>query len=477
MNKDKEIMTKPTKGKTKTNSRTAMEQFTVATLGITPQKGSGDYHILGITPQKGSEDKKLGITPQKGSENFVRKTPSTGVATAVQDFPAEIAKIQSVIAAAKQQSGAAQSSEGPMTLSGQDYVWTTEELMSCWVSRTEGQKGNTTQKWQATQFRFLFLLAYSPRDREQLFDLMSDAAAPTTRNPSGQWSHRTRYNYWSAFIAGAASIGAPITPSMKATQSLFQYHALCEKGIAETMPLSPTECKTAVAALAEDGHAEEAAALQTAFILGQRLGDVLNLLADDLTVIRDPSSQVDLLCICFRQTKTCKRVGPYTLHIPAKDPIAIVLLQLAEVRKTLQQADLLIRNPRQPEPKRRALEVVNNVLKIQNPGLNILSIRRGGLQTMALMGCSQATLMAHSRHRTVDMLNHYLDHGKLNFAAARERFNLSATRVTDEQMSAYTIARIDTALYAIAAQGPAALEKELLGINITESLPKSTTIA
>jgi hypothetical protein len=103
-------------------------------------------------------------------------------------------------------------------------------------------------------------------------------------------------------------------------------------------------------------------------------------------------------------------------------------------------------------------------------GLNILSVRRGGLQMMALSGVSTATLLAHSRHRTKEMLEHYLDSGRLALTAVRELFHIKP-----QMMAAFALVRGPDGggLTAVAAS-TGKLEKALLGVKIYDSVLKAT---
>jgi hypothetical protein len=65
------------------------------------------------------------------------------------------------------------------------------------------------------------------------------------------------------------------------------------------------------------------------------------------------------------------------------------------------------------------------------PELSILSIRRGGLQRMALLGVSTECLLAHSRHKRRETLERYLDWGRLFLNPAKEL--LSASEEQEKQ--------------------------------------------
>ena len=67
-------------------------------------------------------------------------------------------------------------------------------------------------------------------------------------------------------------------------------------------------------------------------------------------------------------------------------------------------------------------ELILAALKAYDPRLSILSVRKGGLQSMAARGASEALLLHHSRHASTDNLMRYLDWGAYSLYSARERF-------------------------------------------------------
>jgi hypothetical protein len=130
-----------------------------------------------------------------------------------------------------------------------------------------------------------------------------------------------------------------------------------------------------------------------------------------LTLIDDRASGNHFLGITYRRGKTIKRRQPFTLHLKANHPIA---KQLWETRPD--ETRLFCKDSFRLE----ALEILRDALKSVDDELGVLSVRRGGLQKMALDGASLETLMHHGRHSSVELLNRYLGWGRLNLIAARE---------------------------------------------------------
>ncbi len=69
-------------------------------------------------------------------------------------------------------------------------------------------------------------------------------------------------------------------------------------------------------------------------------------------------------------------------------------------------------------------EILRQAIQEVDPELGLLSIRRGGLQHMTQLGASTSCLLHHSRHATIEMLEHYFEWGKWSLMACRERCGL-----------------------------------------------------
>jgi hypothetical protein len=69
--------------------------------------------------------------------------------------------------------------------------------------------------------------------------------------------------------------------------------------------------------------------------------------------------------------------------------------------------------------KSQALATIKAALVGVNTNPMVLSVRRGGPQAMALAGCSTETPLAHSRHRSLDTPNRYLNWGEVQLTAAK----------------------------------------------------------
>jgi hypothetical protein len=242
------------------------------------------------------------------------------------------------------------------------------------------------------------------------------------------WGYKYAEKCWCAMIKAAETIEVTITIAMRAQQKVYHFLANEEDPRRPTTPALPDEVTAAAALLPP----HLALVCQLAYILGQRLGDCLNLTSPCCTVIYDPVSGVTFLSILFRRGKTTRVTQPFTLHLPMTHVIAPEILHLDKARR----GRLLFCDDGE-DAKMTALKLIAGALRQVNPNLTALSIRRGGLQAMALSGCSTETLLAHSRHQCQKNLERYLNWGALLLDPARERWVikdqkiLSGIRLTD----------------------------------------------
>lgn len=275
-----------------------------------------------------------------------------------------------------------------------------KDLEQQWEVRSSAWKSATSDAWQRTQARFLWVLLLPDEQKIEEFAEMRDA---------NDWSYGSMQQYWSAMTKAAQVLGIPITAEMRIHGKVLGHLKDQEDSRRPTKPA--TEEQIAAATKKLQKYPRLALALWIAFLLGQRVGDTLQVETSQLTLIDDRASGNHFLGITYRRGKTIKRRQPFTLHLKANHPIA---KQLWETRPD--ETRLFCKDSFRLE----ALEILRDALKSVDDELGVLSVRRGGLQKMALDGASLETLMHHGRHSSVELLNRYLGWGRLNLIAARE---------------------------------------------------------
>jgi hypothetical protein len=287
-----------------------------------------------------------------------------------------------------------------------EYKLKLSDLQTRWRNRPKALRDSTSKSRQDLQYRFLVYVPLDDGTREEVFD---------EQREQDDWSYGTAKTYWSAMTKAMEAVGVPIHFTVRVKYKVLEFLANEEDPRRPTIPITQEEIDAVTEALRQTKKPWLAIAVQLAFFLGQREGDTLKLAPNCLTVIDDTFSGMKLLAIIFRRGKTTRRRQPFTLHVPMTMRLATDLISLAAER-TAAKAEYLF------ESGDTALPHIRTAIITVNPQLNILSIRRGGLQKMALEGASTATLLHHSRHSTKDMLDKYLNFGALSLDAARERF-------------------------------------------------------
>ena len=288
-------------------------------------------------------------------------------------------------------------------------VLTTEELelletlIKRWQDRNAVWKEVSSAAWQATQERMLPFLALPFWEMAEEFEERRDQLG---------WSETTAAQYWAALRGAANTVQVALAPEAKVKSRLLGYLAKESETRRPTTPASAADIKAAALRLPQN----LAVAMLVAYTLGQRIGDVIQLECNRVSEIVDRHTSTTLVAIQFRRGKTVRRRDPFTLHLQANTDLAQEVRSLAEqvtVQQYLFGADRL-----------KSLQIIKNALKDVNPLLGLLSVRRGGLQEMAQKGASLATLLHHSRHTTIQMLDRYLGWGTFNLNPIRELLRL-----------------------------------------------------
>jgi hypothetical protein len=158
------------------------------------------------------------------------------------------------------------------------------------------------------------------------------------------------------------------------------------------------------------------AVIYMAFLLGQRLSDMLQLAPTDMAI--EAFDNDEFLTITVRRSKVSHTRPPFTLHLPRTVYPAQQLIEAAERAQTKGQLFLLSSGNTQKE--RDALsEACAAMLKDAHEDLQLRSVRRGGLQRLAAAGATLEELLMFSHHANTDMLLRYLGWGRKSAHHAR----------------------------------------------------------
>jgi integrase len=294
-----------------------------------------------------------------------------------------------------------------------------EAKLQRWHSRHEAYK-MVCQSWQDTQERMIPFLTLAEEDLLPTFE---------KARVDYSWSYATAALYFSATMCAAKATGTDLGGSAVATQKMYSILAGEDEPKRPTEPLTEEIVQQVAAHLSPDAQL----LLQIAFHLGQRVGDCAQLQSKNLKVLEPTKTTPRLAAFNFRQGKTTRVKSQFTMHLPLNDT---EFKWLTEGWKRLNERQFCF------GANLNACVVVmteiRKELKRINPQLSLLSIRRGGLQAMALEGMSKSTLLHHSRHSRESTLDRYLSGGLLNLQAARERFPVGTPSTVSNQPAAST---------------------------------------
>lgn len=267
-----------------------------------------------------------------------------------------------------------------------------EKTLSQWKVVKKHFPPNRSSGWMATLERFLGFLDLPVHARWRALDELRVRAG---------WRWTTTDTYWGAICAAAKLLHrSPDAPAMREASAFFAKKAAAEIP-AYPSALDSSEFRNILAELLTVSGVEFQArlAICISFLFGQRLPDILQLQTEDVERIEVTGS----VCITVRRGKVIRWVQPYCLHLKADSLLASALEAFATQRE-----------PYQPMFDCNVLGVARDILKLQRNDLEIRSVRRGGLQALALLGVDIGELRRHySKHSTDAMLLRYLSHGSM----------------------------------------------------------------
>lgn len=256
---------------------------------------------------------------------------------------------------------------------------------------------HTSKSYQNSQARLLPFLAVPEGCRFDMFMQVCERR---------EWRWSTREAYWASILAAQDLLGTP--PSTMDKKSLGHLKHKAQVELARSAPpLLPAHLTTLLRT--RDIYS---LAIAATFVLGQRASDVALWRAERIRPL-----DARFLAISVVEGKVVPRIGPFSLFLPLDHEIAIALLQLVQKRRA-EAASYLF-----PED---TVRVISLRLADLDAGLDVRSIRRGGLTQMALAGASVPQMLAFSRHASPQMLYKYLDHGSVVVSDAENMCKTSA---------------------------------------------------
>lgn len=290
-------------------------------------------------------------------------------------------------------------------------------LVSVWEGRSPAYL-RLSKSYQDCMKRFLPLTSF-PQQRFAMLMAAGDAAKPTP------WKFSTRASYWVAMMTSLELRGMQATPDDKRNLKWLEAQAIRQL---------PDQCPPLTISMLHQVMyspiclQDEAIILLTVtWLLGQRVSDMVLLQLPWIRTLQTP--QGNFLMLTLVEGKVIGKIRPYTLSLDMTSPVAASLYRLA-------QSQMLNSNGTKTTQRlfsEQALSRCRTILHTIDPALQLRSIRRGGLQHMALMGVPLPEILTFSKHTTISMLTLYLDKGACLLSNA-----ISQTGVTNVMMRTIT---------------------------------------
>lgn len=190
----------------------------------------------------------------------------------------------------------------------------------------------------------------------------------------------------------------PVPPFVK--DAIKQQEALGRKrGVQRAIPIDKKTIYEIIEQLRSRNQRRAALFMELLWLCAARGTSILSLQQPNVHMNHHTFDTHQTVSLLFTEGKTVKSTGAYTLHIAISALTAAALLKyLAKPAKKTQRIF-----------SRSDMKQVSASLK--EAGLEMRSVRRGALQTMARAGASPATLLLFSRHTETKGLYAYLGDG------------------------------------------------------------------
>ena len=283
----------------------------------------------------------------------------------------------------------------------------TAAVLERWNARSEPYR-RLSPSYQAVMRRFISLAEW-PHTRCNIFTAVAEAAKPP-------WKFSTRASYWIALHTAMEIAGVQPTPTDHRNMKWLE-----SKAKQELPDQAPPLLVRHVERLAYDlilHFSDEAIILiLVTWILGQRISDMILIDWRWIRVLTTTYGQ-QFLIITLIEGKVINRIGAYSLSLDLNSPIAQAILTLAHKKWTeFHGSRRLLTQHKDSRISFRLFDerTMNNVRiilhEVGGPEMQLRSVRRGGLQHMALLGYPLCTIITFSKHVTEHMLMTYLDKG------------------------------------------------------------------
>ena len=249
--------------------------------------------------------------------------------------------------------------------------------------------------YMAAQARLLFLADVPIPQRMERFDeeCFKRMLAPTTA-----------LSYWIGWLTMQKSIACPTCPATDSRVTKILKARAMAYPVQFPKAITRAQVEEIVGRFNND-LPSLTMMLQFAFAFGQRLGDAIQIALQD--IVFGPHH----ICITIRRGKVMKTIQPYSLFLSNSSPLAPLLRRVFD--QAISKNWLFLLSPNNSETDQDRIKAFfSTMLSAVDENLELRSVRRGALQTMAAAGFSVDNILLLSQHRSRDMLMRYLNWGQ-----------------------------------------------------------------
>ncbi len=246
----------------------------------------------------------------------------------------------------------------------------------------------TTLDYQKQQHRWIWLMAVTHLQRFEAFEKIASHR---------KWRASTQAAYYQAFLAAQTALGYKSTLA-----DVRNLRHLTHQAAMEIPTAAPPMLDHHIPEMWHTHSDLYSIGLFLAFTWGQRVSDVAKIRISRIAVERG------FLRVTFVEGKTIIYTGPYTLYLRSASWLALEIQKAIYSRSGWDSLSLLL-----PQD---FVQVVS--VRLAEIGLQIRSVRRGGLQRLSALGTPIDALLKFSHHTTPKMLFRYL--GYISWAEAEE---------------------------------------------------------
>lgn len=270
-----------------------------------------------------------------------------------------------------------------------------------------------------TQRRLAFLADLKPEKRFEAFEMYCWKKAI---------SASTAETYWGAWRSAMQCLELPPYPPDVRVMRIMKMRCGQQPRTKRIIPLTMENLDDLVEYLVQRKEPSIAAIAMMTFILGQRIGDMIQLATEDFSV------EDKHLTITVRRSKVISSTKgqPYALFLMRRRYPAETLVQCVNHARTTGRRFLLTFMNSEKEQEQIKMVIREAMHDIQiNEEPDMRSFRRGGLQLMAKNGVQVQTILHHSRHSDEKMLDRYLDWGAVSTEKLETSLEMIASQTQD----------------------------------------------